>query len=238
MAGQIGFAVVIGLVVAIAIGVLANRNASRAAAPPTTVSTGVTIPHATTSSTSASSSTAAGTRSTALLPLTIAAPSHQDSYARADDFGGWIEVRGCQDTRATLLLRLSQVPVTFTSARTCTVRTGRWVDPWSGVVTTIARNFQIDHTVPLGNAWRSGAWSWTHERRVAYANDLADTDHLVPILAHENESKRDDGPESWRPPNPSAWCRYALDWDHIKATWNLTATAAEWSALREMSATC
>jgi hypothetical protein len=133
---------------------------------------------------------------------------------------------------------MSQVPVTFTSARNCTVRTGRWIDPWSGVVATAARDFQIDHTVPLGNAWRSGAWSWTREQRVAYANDLADPDHLVLIRAPENESKGDDGPEVWRPPDRSSWCRYALDWDHIKATWHLTATRAEWTALQEMSATC
>jgi hypothetical protein len=219
VAGQIGFAVVIGLVVAIAIavGVLANRNASRAATSPTS---------------------AAGTLRTPLLPLTIAAPSHQDSYARRADFGGWTDVRGCQDTRASLLIRLSQVPVTFTTAGNCTVRAGRWVDPWSGSVATVARDFQIDHTVPLGNAWRSGAWSWTREQRVAYVNDLAEADHLVPILAHENESKGDDGPERWRPPNRSSWCRYALDWDRIKAAWHLTATALEWSALRAMSATC
>jgi hypothetical protein len=227
------------LLVAIAIGVLANRNASRAATPPTTVATrATTSPNPSTRRSSPASTTAGGSPRTLLLPLTVAEPSHRESYVRAADFGGWADVRGCQDTRATLLIRLSQVPVTFASAAHCTVRTGRWVDRWSGAVATVARDLQVDHTVPLGNAWRSGAWSWTHEQRVAYANDLADTDHLVPILAHENESKRDDGPESWRPPNRSSWCRYALAWDHIKATWHLTATAAEWTAVREMSATC
>ena len=137
-----------------------------------------------------------------------------------------------------LLIRTSRVPVTFTTSSDCTVTTGRWVDPWSGVVTTTARALQIDHTVPLANAWSSGAWAWTHEQRVAYANDLTDTDHLVPILAHENEAKGDGGPDRWRPPSRSAWCRYALDWDHIKAKWHLTATPGEWAALREMSATC
>jgi hypothetical protein len=173
-----------------------------------------------------------------MVALTVAVPSHRDEYARTADFGGWTDVRGCQNTRATLLVRTSQAPVTFTTARDCTVKTGRWIDPWSGTAATDASAFQIDHTVPLGNAWRSGAWSWSHEQRVAYANDLADADHLVPILGHENESKGDDGPETWRPPSQSAWCRYALDWDHIKAKWNLTATIAEWSALQEMSATC
>jgi len=154
------------------------------------------------------------------------------------DFGGWTDVRGCQDTRATLLIRTTQLPVTFTNSGDCTVRAGRWLDPWSGTVTTLAHDLQIDHTVPLANAWRSGAWSWTRAQLVAYANDLADPDHLVPILAPENESKGDDGPDDWRPPLRSSWCRYALDWDRIKAKWRLTATASEWSALREMSAAC
>jgi hypothetical protein len=172
------------------------------------------------------------------VPLAIAAPSHEDTYSRTADFGGWLDVFGCQDTRATLLIRRSQVPVTFTTASDCTVKTGRWVDPWSGATATVAHDLQVDHTVPLANAWRSGAWSWTRAQRVAYANDLGDVDHLVPILAGENESKGDDGPEGWRPPSRSAWCRYALDWDRIKAKWHLSATPAEWAALGEMRATC
>ncbi len=118
------------------------------------------------------------------------------------------------------------------------MKTGKWTDPWSGVVTTVAHDFQIDHTVPLANAWRSGAWSWTRARRVAYANDLADTDHLVAIATSENESKGDSGPDAWRPPARTSWCRYAVDWDHIKAKWHLTATSGEWTALEQMAGTC
>ena len=174
---------------------------------------------------------------TGLVPLTVTELSHQSAYSRTADFGGWL-AHACRDTRAVLLIRTSQVPVTFTTAHACTVKTGRWIDPWSGAVVTVAHDLQIDHTVPLANAWASGAWSWTHEQRVLYANDLDDTDHLVPILSQENESKSDDGPDRWRPPSRSAWCRYALDWDHIKAKWHLSVTPAEWSALQEMVAAC
>jgi hypothetical protein len=96
----------------------------------------------------------------------------------------------------------------------------------------------VDHTVPLANVWRSGAWAWTPEQRVAYANDLADADHLIAIPLGENRSKGDDGPEAWKPPNRRAWCTYARVWDAIKANWNLTATPAEWSAILEMASTC
>jgi hypothetical protein len=176
--------------------------------------------------------------SSRLKPLPIAAPSHAESYDRGTDFGGWIDVDGCKDTRGELLIRTSAVPVTFTGSGRCTVRTGRWTDPWSGVTATAARDFQIDHTVPLANAWRSGAWAWSRRQRVAYANDVIDPRHLVPIVASENESKRDRGPDEWKPPNRGAWCTYARVWDRIKVKWNLSATRAEWDALVAMAATC
>ena len=96
----------------------------------------------------------------------------------------------------------------------------------------------IDHTVPLANAWASGAWSWTPDQRITYANDLANLDHLLAVPLEENRSKGDGGPEDWRPPAKADWCRYALSWDRIKAKWNLRATQAEWNALTEMTATC
>ena len=57
-------------------------------------------------------------------------------------------------------------------------------------------------------------------------------------FASENESKGDDGPDQWKPPNQKTWCVYAIAWDRIKAKWHLTATPAEWSALVAMAATC
>jgi hypothetical protein len=199
----------------------------------------VARPRSTTSNSTRSSTT---TRSrpapSGLIALTIAPQSHESGYNRDADFGGWIDQNGCQDTRAVLLIRASLAPVTFTSSSHCTVNTGRWTDPWSGVVATVAHAFQIDHTVPLNNAWVSGAWSWSHAQRVAYANDLADTDHLVAINASENESKGADGPDQWRPPSRDSWCRYALVWDRIKAKWHLSVTRTEWAALVEMAATC
>jgi hypothetical protein len=174
-----------------------------------------------------------------LAPLVVAPASHEDIYNRDVDFGGWIDADGdCQNTRAEVLIAESQAPVTFTRPSDCTVATGLWTDPWSGITTRTAHAFDIDHTVPLANAWRSGAWGWSPARRVAYANDLADPGHLIAIDASENREKGDDGPEAWRPPNPRSWCRYAITWDRIKAKWHLTATPAEWAALVLMAATC
>ena len=172
-----------------------------------------------------------------LVQLAIAGPTHTDSYKRSL-FGDWQDVdHDCQDTRAEVLIAESAAPITMKPG-TCTVASGQWTDPWSGQVTTDGRALDVDHDVPLANAWRSGAWAWDSTRLHAYANDVADADHLNAILLGENRSKGDGGPEQWKPPAPASWCHYALAWDHVKATWGLTATPAEWSALVAMAATC
>jgi hypothetical protein len=211
-------------------------------------STPATSPSVQTLSTTASSATTAPvateppispTITTNAGPLVIAAPSHVETYDR-DFFGsGWVDADGdCQDTRAEALVSESRSPVTFTSASNCTVATGDWIDPWSGIVNTTARALDVDHTVPLANAWRSGAWAWTTEQRVAFANELDFSDHLIGIPLGENRSKGDAGPETWRPPDRTAWCHYATAWIAIKVRWHLTATSSESTALDEMTATC
>jgi hypothetical protein len=179
------------------------------------------------------------TATTKLIPLNIAAVSHQSSYNRSSKFGPFIDAdHNCQTSRAEVLITLSHRPVTFTTARECVVKSGRWTDPWSGTATTTARDFDIDHTVPLANAWRSGAWKWTQAKRVQYANDIDDVDHLVPITLSSNRSKGDKGPDEWTPSKPAAKCRYALAWNRIKARWHLSATAPEWDALVNLAASC
>jgi hypothetical protein len=178
--------------------------------------------------------TAAG----ALIPLPIVDPSGYPTYVRNYFGSDWIDANhDCRNTRAEVLIRQSEVLVTFTR-RGCTVAKGLWHDPWSTAVTTIAHDFDIDHTVPLDNAWRSGAWRWSSPERIDYANDLSDTDHLLAIPSSENRSKGDSGPDGWKPPLRSTWCRYARSWDHIKARWHLSATHAEWAALIQMAGSC
>ena len=169
--------------------------------------------------------------------LTVADP--QPAGYDRDHFGDWIDADGdCQNTRAEVLIAESQVPVTFTSASGCTVASGHWTDPWSGTVNTAASALDVDHTVPLANAWRSGAWAWSPQQRIDFANDLSHPEHLIGIPLGENRSKGDDGPEGWKPPDPGSWCAYAQAWTAIKARWGLTASADEWAAVLDMASTC
>src|SRR5262249_44127313 len=162
-----------------------RQHASRRAVPTTTSATTEPTAPPTTPPPSVLGASGGQPLPGGITQLVIAVP-HLDGYDR-DLFGDWDDVdHDCQDTRAEVLIVESQTPVTFTTPTSCTVATGQWSDPWSDSITTVASALDVDHTVPLANAWRSGAWAWTHEQRVAYSNDLADDAHLIAIPAEEN----------------------------------------------------
>jgi hypothetical protein len=159
-------------------------------------------------------------------------------YDRNKQFGsGFIDANhdGC-NARREVLIAESTTPVRVTQPK-CTV-SGTWVSLYDGVTTTDARSLDIDHLVPLGEAWDSGASAWDKARRKAYANNLDFPDHLIAVTAHSNRSKGDKDPAQWKPESRRSWCRYAISWTTVKIQWELTADDAEVAALRDMLATC
>ncbi|MFF7551180.1 DUF1524 domain-containing protein [Streptomyces canus] len=62
-----------------------------------------------------------------------------------------------------------------------------------------ARALDIDHLVPLAEAWESGASTWTAKERETYANDLDDPRALIAVSATSNRSKPDQDPATWTP---------------------------------------
>lgn len=148
----------------------------------------------------------------------------------AEEFG-WTEPDGSCDVRDVALIRDGQgVQV----GDACSV-TGTWLDPYTGAKLTDSSNVDIDHVVPLANAWRSGASGWSGADREAYANDPA---VLLSADASANRQKGDKGPEAWTPPNAAYHCEYARRWVGIKSEWEMRVNASEKSALEEMLATC
>ncbi len=119
--------------------------------------------------------------------------------------------------------------------RYCDVVSGTWVDPYGGRTYANPSDIDIDHFVPLANAWRSGASSWTTAKREAFANRPLG---LLAVEDNLNASKGDRGPEAWKPPRTAYHCTYASKWVNVKHYWKLSVTSAEKGALTQMLSTC
>lgn len=191
--------------------------------------------------------TAIGTDWTALLPglpdhataqaelatLTVAPRTHTSTYKR-NLFKTWDTVSGTCDTRETILKRDGHDVRTSAS---CTATSGTWTSPYDNQTWTKASDIDIDHLVPLGNAWASGAWAWSSDQRERFANDLQDP-QLVAVTDNVNQSKGDRAPDKWQPPLASSHCPYAEAWVRVKFVWKLTVTDTEKTALTSMLNTC
>ncbi|KAL5412224.1 hypothetical protein PMIN06_011597 [Paraphaeosphaeria minitans] len=170
---------------------------------------------------------------TLLAGLTVKAQGPQDGYSR-DLFPHWITQSGTCNTRETVLKRDGTNVVTDSA---CASTSGTWKSPYDGATWTAASDVDIDHVIPLSNAWKSGASAWTTAQRQAFANDLTNP-QLAAVTDSVNSSKGDKGPEDWKPPLTSYYCTYAKMWVKVKSVYKLTVTSAEKTALTSMLGTC
>jgi 5-methylcytosine-specific restriction endonuclease McrA len=164
-------------------------------------------------------------------------------YNRLQHFGSWISGQDasapCRNTRALVLIRDSaKQDLEFKDARECAVAKGTWHDPYTGSDRSESTDVQIDHVVPLKNAYLLGAHRWKGPRRCHYANYLGNVYHLLAVDSSENMSKGDRSPDRYLPPNTAYHCAYASIWMRIKKVWGLRVTADEWSALDQILRDC
>ena len=168
-----------------------------------------------------------------LNALTVATEGSMSGYSR-DKFPHWITISGSCDTRETVLKRDGTSVVTSSS---CSATSGRWYSPYDGATWTAASDVDIDHVVPLAEAWRSGASAWTTAKRQSFANDLSHP-QLIAVTDNVNQAKGDQDPTTWQPPLTSYRCTYARMWINVKYTWGLKLQSAEKSALQSMLNLC
>ena len=83
----------------------------------------------------------------------------------------------------------------------CAVIAGDWLSVYDGVTWSDPAELEIDHVVALKEAWDSGAWGWTPERRSAFGNDLEDPRSLRAVTGSVNQAKSDKDPSNWIPPD-------------------------------------
>ena len=163
-------------------------------------------------------------------------PEAGSGYDR-DLFKHWIDSDrdGC-DTREEVLISESVTPVKVGSS--CSISGGTWVSAFDGLKTTDSSSFDVDHFVPLKEAWDSGASTWSSATRQAFANDLDYSQSLIAVSASSNRSKSDRDPADWTPSSASYKCEYVYSWVQVKLRWGLSADDAEVSALENLSQGC
>ncbi|NYI42894.1 HNH endonuclease family protein [Demequina lutea] len=137
----------------------------------------------------------------AALALLDALPRHRSGYYQApypyerSYFGAaWWDTdgngRGTRDD--VLAAQLLDVTLNVDG----NVASGRYVDPYVGLEVDYVRGRNekdpvvVDHVVSLWEAWATGAWAWTPEQRLDFANDplnLVATKAKYGLEVHDND---------------------------------------------------
>ncbi|MFE2940346.1 HNH endonuclease family protein [Streptomyces sp. NPDC059255] len=175
----------------------------------------------------------AATARTYLSSLTVQAEGSSSGYSR-DLFPHWITQSGTCNTREVVLKRDGTNVVQDSS---CAATSGKWYSPYDGATWSAASDVDIDHMVPLSEAWKSGASSWTTAQRQAFANDLT-RPQLIAVTDNVNQSKGDKDPANWMPPLASYKCTYVRAWVQVKYYYSLKVDSAEKTALTNALSGC
>ncbi|MET8243187.1 HNH endonuclease family protein [Streptomyces sp. NPDC005202] len=174
----------------------------------------------------------AATARSYLASLTVAT-ENRTGYSR-DLFPTWITISGTCNTREYILKRDGTNVVTDSS---CAATSGSWYSPYDGATWNAASDVDIDHLVPLAEAWDSGASQWTTSQRQAFANDVT-RPQLLAVTDNVNQAKGDQDPATWVPSRSAYVCTYVRAWVQVKYYYNLSVDSAEKSALQSYLANC
>ena len=178
----------------------------------------------------------------ASLPVPVSASTLQlvvaedktTGYKRSA-FKHWIDVdRNRCNTRAEVLIEEAIVKPKI--GPKCKLTGGKWLSAFDGKTITNASKLDVDHMVPLAEAWRSGAWKWTAVQRQAFANDLENSEALIAVTRSTNRSKGDKDPSLWMPAKNQ--CIYIQNWISVKIKYSLTADPQEAEKLNSLISTC
>ncbi|KUJ35220.1 HNH endonuclease [Streptomyces rimosus] len=148
------------------------------------------------------------------LPL---AAESRTGYQRTS-FKHWVDAdRGGCSTRAEVLIAESRARPEV--GPKCKVISGRWFSYYDGVTVTDPKGLDIDHMVPLAEAWDSGASQFSAARREAYANDLEAERSLVASVAAGRVRHRGEVSRTPLLDDPHPFVAHAADWPAFRLVW-------------------
>jgi len=165
----------------------------------------------------------------------IRTAAERDGGYNRSFFKHWIDAdkNGC-DTRKEVLIE--EAVVKPKKGPKCTLSGGKWISSYDGKTYAKDSALDIDHVVPLAEAWRSGAWAWTPAQRQEFANDLQDSRVLIAVTASANRSKGDRDVKNWLPARDK--CSYVQAWVAVKVRYTLTFDPAELSVIQNYFTSC
>lgn len=181
-----------------------------------------------------------------LNTLEIKGRAPKTGYERAKFGQRWsddVEVEfghnGC-DTRNDILNRDLKNVTYKPRTRDCVVLTGTLEDPYSGEIIEFERGpesakVQIDHVVPLADAWVKGAQQLSEQARRNFANDPR---NLLAVDGRLNQQKGAGDAATWLPPAKGFRCEYVSRQVEVKAAYQLWVTQAEYEAIDRVLSGC
>ncbi|TDH56008.1 HNH endonuclease family protein [Mycobacterium talmoniae] len=146
---------------------------------------------------------------------------------------------GC-DTRNDILRRDLAGAGYKPGRKACIVLSGTLKDPYTGEVIMFSRGprsnqIQVDHIVPILDAWQKGAQQWDDLKRRNFANDPM---NLQTTSAAANREKGSADAATWLPPNTAYRCTYVSRMVDVKSTYGVWMTQAEHDAIERILHSC
>ena len=154
---------------------------------------------------------------------------NEDDWSFEEDFDG-----DCQSTRQEMLILTSRIDVRYTNPRNCVVRTGEWLDEYTGELFEVAVKLEVDHIIPRMYAHTHGGDRWTPEKKLTFANDPL---NIMLVERREIRRKRDRGPSRYLP-RDEFQCEYINLWNQISEKYDLQLSSADRSTISRLNADC
>ena len=154
---------------------------------------------------------------------------NEDDWSYEEDFDG-----DCQSTRQEILVLTSMVDVRYTNPRNCVVRTGEWLDEYTGELFKVAVKLEVDHIIPRMYAHTHGGDRWTPEKKLTFANDPL---NIMLVERREIRRKRDRGPSRYLP-RDEFQCEYINLWNQISEKYDLQLSTTDRSTISRLNADC
>ena len=159
----------------------------------------------------------------------------REKFFNRDDWDYEVDGDGdCQSTRQEMLVLTSRAEVKFTNPRNCIVRTGEWLDEYTGEVYTVATQMDLDHVIPLMYAHTHGGDRWMPQKKLQFANDPM---NLMLVGKREIRRKRDNGPRRYLP-REEFQCEYAYLWQTIADKYNLRLDRRDENEIEDILEAC